>query len=129
MADCLLWKDTITEIRIDPFNATDSEGYIKYIRLIPSGKKPDEVVSFSGLTADAENGECPFYSDNAEVSIVPDPTDAANSLITNAMISIGKAKTTTPIKANTTSINRLKKCLYIFIETNFQTKNHIICII
>ena len=52
-----------------------------------------------------------------------------SSLITNAIISIGKAKTTTPIKANTTSINRLKKCLYIFVETNFQTKNHIICII
>lgn len=78
MTDCLLWKDTITEIRIDPFNATDSEGYIKYIRLIPSGKKPDEAVSFTGLAADAEDGECPFYSDNAEVTIVPDPTDASN---------------------------------------------------
>ena len=43
-----------------------------------------------------------------------------SSLIANAMINIGKAKTTIPMKDSTISINRLKKCLYIFVETNFQ---------
>lgn len=44
----------------------------------------------------------------------------SSALIINAKTSIGKAKTTIPIKDNTISINRLKKCLYIFVETNFQ---------
>lgn len=49
----------------------------------------------------------------------------SSALIINAKTSIGKAKTMIPIKDNTISINRLKKCLYIFVESNFQIQNHI----
>ena len=43
-----------------------------------------------------------------------------SAFMINAKTIIGKAKTTIPMKDNTISINRLKKCLYIFVETNFQ---------
>ena len=44
----------------------------------------------------------------------------SSGFMINAKTIIGKAKTTIPMKDNTISINRLKKCLYIFVETNFQ---------
>ena len=44
----------------------------------------------------------------------------SSALIINANMTIGKAKTTIPMKDSTISINLLKKCLYIFVETNFQ---------
>ena len=44
----------------------------------------------------------------------------SSAFMINAKTIIGKAKTTIPMKGNTISINRLKKCLYIFVETNFQ---------
>ena len=44
----------------------------------------------------------------------------SSAFMINAKTIIGKAKTTIPMKDNTISINRLKKCLYIFVETNFQ---------
>lgn len=77
LSDCAYWKDTVTEIRIDPFNAAESEGYIKYIRLIPTGKRSHDE-SFNGVSFDAEDGKMPFTSGNAELSVVTDPTDSAN---------------------------------------------------
>ena len=44
----------------------------------------------------------------------------SSPLTINAKTIIGKARTTIPIKENTISINRFKKSLYIFAETNFQ---------
>ena len=44
----------------------------------------------------------------------------SSAFMINAKTIIGKAKTTIPMKDNTISINRLKKSLYIFAETNFQ---------
>ena len=78
MTDCVLWKDTITEIRVDPFNAAGSECYIRYIRLIPAEKKSQKETGFQSLSCDAEDGKLPFYSDNAEVTIVTDPLDPEN---------------------------------------------------
>ena len=73
------WKDTITSLRFDPFNAVGSECYVKYIKLIPD---PDAVersdVPFERAVFDAENGEMPFVSGNAEIKIVADPSNSAN---------------------------------------------------
>lgn len=76
LTDCIYWKDTITEIRVDPFNATGSEGYIKYIRLIPAETKKTE--KFTSVSFDAEDGIMPFVSGNANLSVVTDPTDSSN---------------------------------------------------
>lgn len=76
LTDCIYWKDTITEIRVDPFNATGSEGYIKYIRLIPAETKKTE--KFTSVSFNAEDGVIPFISGNANLSVVTDPTDSSN---------------------------------------------------
>ncbi len=79
MSSCSLWKDTITEIRFDPFNATDSECYIYYIRLLENEMAgSDPYAPVDSFTWNAEDGVNPFESSNAKVTIVTDPTDVTN---------------------------------------------------
>jgi len=71
------WKDNVTTIRIDPFNAL---GYmdIDYIKLIPDEEKLNEekLIIKNG---DAEKtGDVAFYSINGKVTIVEDSKNKEN---------------------------------------------------
>lgn len=78
MSTCSLWKDTITEIRFDPFNATDSEAVIRSIRLLENENHDSASDSYAPIDSylwNAEDAVNPFESSNATVTIVADPTD------------------------------------------------------
>ncbi len=76
------WKDTIMQLRFDPFNAV---GYmeIDYMRFI---EDPDYVyvdpttLPFTITNGDAENtgDAAAFYSNNATISIIKDPAKEGN---------------------------------------------------
>lgn len=80
MTQCSLWKDTITELRFDPFNSTDSEAVIRSIRLIeePGAGKNNAFAPVSRLSLNAEDGNNPFTSNEATITIVSDPADSTN---------------------------------------------------
>ena len=74
------WRNTIMELRFDPFNAVGSMD-IDYIRFIEgenesaASNPPNGIKVFNG---DAEADKHFFFSDNAEISIVTDPDNPDN---------------------------------------------------
>ena len=79
-ADQPLWKDTITRLRFDPFNAYGTID-IDYIRFV---EDPDYVyvdpddVPFVLLNGDAEDTANPGFKGHADHGIVTDPEDENN---------------------------------------------------
>lgn len=77
------WKDKITQLRFDPFNAVGKID-IDYIRILEdpdyetkkNAPKPFELVN---PDADDESGKVGFISHNAKVSIVMDPIDGSDN--------------------------------------------------
>lgn len=76
------WKDTVTGLRLDPFNATGSECFVKYIKLIqdPSYGDEDSGKPFESVSFNAEDGINPFSSGNADITIVTDPANPDNKV-------------------------------------------------
>ena len=75
------WKDTITALRFDPFSAAGSTCFVKYIKLIPNSDSQDTgnaFAPFESVILDAEDGIVPFYSGNATITVVTDPTNPEN---------------------------------------------------
>ena len=71
------WKDTITNLRFDPFNAVGKID-IDYMRLEqdPDYEAKQEALKvFQIVNGDAEGDKVGFISHNASVSIVMDPID------------------------------------------------------
>ncbi len=77
------WKGTIESLRFDPFNAKDSECWIKYIKLIPNPDYDDGSVKkeeFTEVFLDAEDGKMPFNAGDTIVTVVNDPINEENSV-------------------------------------------------
>ena len=73
------WKGTIKRLRFDPFNATGTMeiDYMKFIEkegYVPVVKEPEKF----GIFGDGNSGVGNFFSENAEITIVPDPDDETN---------------------------------------------------
>ena len=80
IANQSLWKDTITQVRFDPFNAGGWMD-IDYIHLV---EDPDYVyvdpakAPFTLINPDAEGKDVAFYNGGADIKIVEDPDNKGN---------------------------------------------------
>lgn len=75
-----LWKDTITQLRFDPFNATGHID-IDYIRFVEDPNYVDPANRpFALKNPDAEGGAAAFTDTKNRMQIVADPDDSANKV-------------------------------------------------
>lgn len=86
MSSNSLWTGTLKQLRFDPFNATGTIE-VAYIRLLDAGGNPiPEIEQGEGTVFTIPNGDAEdasvgvgdFYSGNATISVVTDPTDSSN---------------------------------------------------